>query len=67
MNPTPTLPSYALHTEEPLEVDTLPFGRCIVGGTRRMFGLLRKTKRKMMVADAFVLFSPVTTELNGGS
>ena len=31
-----------------------------------MFGLLRKTKRKMMVVEAFVLFFPVTLELNGG-
>ena len=31
-----------------------------------MCGLLRKTKRKIMVAEAFVLFSPVTPELNGG-
>ena len=32
-----------------------------------MFGLLRKIKRKMMVAEAFVLFFPVTSELDGGS
>ena len=32
-----------------------------------MFGLLRKMKRKVMVVEAFVLFSPVTPELNGGS
>ena len=32
-----------------------------------MFGLLRKTKRKMMVVEAFVLFFPVTLELSGGS
>ena len=31
-----------------------------------MFGLLRKMKRKMMVAEAFSLFFPVTTEINGG-
>ena len=32
-----------------------------------MFGLLRKTRQKMIVADEFVLFFPVTPELNGGS
>ena len=32
-----------------------------------MFGLLRKMKRKMMVAESFVLFFPVTLEINGGS
>ena len=32
-----------------------------------MYCLLRKMKRKMMVAEAFVLFFPVTSELNGGS
>ena len=31
-----------------------------------IFGLVRKTKRKMMVAEAFVLFFLVTLELNGG-
>ena len=30
-----------------------------------IFGLLRKTKRKMMVAEAFALFFLVTLELNG--
>ena len=32
-----------------------------------MFGLLRKMKKKMMVAEAFFLFFPVTLEINGGS
>ena len=32
-----------------------------------MFGLLRNMKRKTMVVEAFVLFFPVTLELNGGS
>ena len=32
-----------------------------------MFGVLSNMKRKMMIAEAFVLFSPVTTELNDGS
>ena len=32
-----------------------------------MFGLLRKMKRKMMVVEAFLVFYPVTPELNGGS
>ena len=31
-----------------------------------IFGLLRKTQRKMMFAEAFVLFFLVTLELNGG-
>ena len=30
------------------------------------FGLLSMMKRIMMVAEAFVLFFPVTPELNGG-
>ena len=32
-----------------------------------MFGLLRKIKREMMVVEVFVLFFPVTPELNSGS
>ena len=32
-----------------------------------MFGLTSKIKREMMVAELFVLFFPVTFELNGGS
>ena len=32
-----------------------------------MFGLMRKKKSKIMVAEAFVLFFPVTPEINGGS
>ena len=32
-----------------------------------IFGFLRKTKKKIVVAEAFVLFFPVTLELNGGS
>ena len=39
-----------------IEVDTVPFGCCIAGVTIMMFVLLRKTKRKMMVAEEFVLF-----------
>ena len=31
-----------------------------------VFGLTRNMKRKMMVDEAFVLFLPVTPELNGG-
>ena len=31
-----------------------------------MFGLLRNMKRKMMVAEAFVLFFTVTLKINGG-
>ena len=56
-----------MHPEDPLEVDTAPFGCCISGVIRRIFGLLRKMKSKMMVAEAFVLFFPVALELNGGS
>ena len=56
-----------LHPEDTLEVDTVPFGCCIVGVARMMFGFLRKTKRKMMVVEEFVLFFPVAPELNGGS
>ena len=63
----PTPPSYELHAEYPLEVDTVPFGRYITGFTRMMYGFLRKMKRKMMVKEAFVLFFPVTLELNGES
>ena len=32
-----------------------------------VYCLLSNMKRKMMVAEAFVLFFPVTPELNGGS
>ena len=31
-----------------------------------MFALLRNTKSKIMIAEAFVLFFPVSPELNGG-
>ena len=55
-----------MHPKDPLEVDTVPFGRCIAGVTTMMYCLLRKTKRKMMVVEAFVLFFPVEPELNGG-
>ena len=32
-----------------------------------MFGLLRKMKRKIIVLEALVFFSPVTLEINGGN
>ena len=32
-----------------------------------MYCLMSKMKRKMMIAEAFVLFFPVSPELNGGS
>ena len=32
-----------------------------------MFSFLWKMKSKMMVADAFVFFPPITLEINGGS
>ena len=60
-------PSYELNPEYPLEVDTVPFGCCISGVNIMIFGLPRKTKRKMMVFEGFVLFFPVILELNGGS
>ena len=60
-------PYYELHIKEPLAVDTVPLGRCIAGVARIMIGLLRKAKKKIMVAETFVLFSPVTPEINGGS
>ena len=60
-------PYYEPHTEDPLEVDNVQFECFIAGLTRMMLGLLMKTKRKVMVDEAFVLFSPVTLELNGGS
>ena len=55
-----------MHPKDPLEVDTVSFGCCIAGVTRMMFGLMRKIKRKIMVDEAFVLYFPVTSELNGG-
>ena len=60
-------PSYDLHPEDPLEVDTVTFGFCIEGVTIMMFGLLRKMRRKMVVVAALVLFFTVALELNGGS
>ena len=56
-----------MYPEDPLELDTVAFGRCIAGVARMMFGLLRKMKSKMMVAEEFFMFSPVTLELNSGS
>ena len=50
-----------------LEVDRVPYECSVVGLSRMMFDLLRKMKREMMVAEAFVLFFPVTIEINGGS
>ena len=64
---SPPHPSYELHPEDPLEVDNVPFEFCIAGFTRILFGSMRKMKREMMVVEAFVLFFPVTIELNGGS
>ena len=52
-----TLPPMIYIPNTHIEVDTVPFGCCIAAVTIMMFGLLRKTKRKMMVAEAFVLFS----------
>ena len=45
------------------------FGIKLIGGgvTRMMFRFLRKMKRKMTVAEVFVLFFPITLEINGGS
>ena len=45
-----------MHTEYPLEIDTVPIGHCIAGVTIIMFGFLRKMKSKTMVVEAFVLF-----------
>ena len=56
-----------MHPVEPLKFDTVPFECYIVELIIMMFGLLRKMKREMMVAEAFVLFVPVTLENNGGS
>ena len=64
---SPLPPLYELHPEDPLEVYTVPIECCIAGLTRIMFGLLRKMRRKMMVAEAFDLLVPVTLELDGGS
>ena len=58
---------HKLYPKDPLEVDNVPFGLCIAGVTRMMFVFLRKTKRKMVVAEEFVLFFPFTPEINGGS
>ena len=60
-------PSYDLQPKYPLEIDTVTFVICIARVIRMMYCLLSNTKRKMMVAEAFVLFFPVTPELNGGS
>ena len=58
------LPSNDLNPKYSLELDTVPFGRCIVGVTRIKFGFLKKMKIKMMVAETIVLFFPVTPKLN---
>ena len=50
-----------------MKVNLVPYEWSVAGLTGMIFGLLRKTKRKMMVAEAFVLFFLVTLELNGGS
>ena len=63
---TPPL-SYELHSEDRLEVDTVPFVCFIAGVNRMMFGFLGKMKREIMVVEAFVLFFPVAHELNCGS
>ena len=60
-------PSYDLHPKDPLEVDTVTFGCCIAGVTIIMFGFLKNIQSKIMVVEAFVLFFPVASELNGGS
>ena len=54
-----------MNPEDQLEFDTVPFGLCIVGVTIMTSGLLRRRKRKMMVAEVFILFFPVAPELNG--
>ena len=65
LSPLPLL--YELHPEDPLEFYTVSIECCIAGLTRIMFGLLRKMRRKMMVAEAFDLLFPVTLELDGVS
>ena len=65
INPPP--PSYELHSIDPLKVGSVPFECCIAGLTRMVLVLLKNMKRKIMVAEAFVFFFPVTLEINGGS
>ena len=60
-------PPMKLHPQYPLEGYTVLFGCCISGVTRMVSGLVRNMKRKIMVAENFVLFFPVTLELNVGS
>ena len=50
----PTL--YELHPKDRLEVDTVPFGCYIAGLYGMIYGLLRKSKRNIMVSEAFVFF-----------
>ena len=50
-----------------MKVNRVTFECIVARVTRMMFSFLRKMKRKMMVAEAFVLFFPVTLEINGGS
>ena len=45
-----------MNPEDPLKVNTVPFGSCIEGVIRTIFDFLRKMKREMMVAEVFVFF-----------
>ena len=56
-----------MNPDDPLEIDTVPFGFCIVRVTGMMFGFMRKMKREIIFAESFVLFFPVAPELNSGS
>ena len=59
-------PSYELHPEDPLKVNGVPFDCSVAGLTIMVFSFLWKMKRKIMVAEAFVLFLSVTIGINGG-
>ena len=63
----PPPPSDDLHTKEPLKVYAISLGRPIAEIPRMIYCLLRSMKSKLMAEEAFVMFFPVTLEINGGS
>ena len=60
-------PSDDLHPKEPLKVYAITLARPIAEIPRMIYCLLRSMKIKLMVEEAFVMFFPVTLEINGGS
>ena len=59
-------PSYELHTEDPLDVNTVPF-ECCVAVKKNDVWFSEEDEEENGFFEAFVLFFPVTLDISGGS